>query len=185
MSDTENTLQSKYHDPLLAPAEEAVKAESEQASRAELARRAEAAAAYEESAPLATRTAALPERLATLKYLAPEDQELYARDVDGSFVLTYVRIHDEASLKAHAERVGRSLHVLNADETPHTHAARAKRAQEMESEVWKILDAEEKAKREAQMAKFDAEEQKRRAEYDRQREEYLRSATNMRAAVQQ
>ncbi len=189
MSDTESTtdteskpapLQSKYYDPLLAPAEEAVRAESEQASRAELARRAEAAAAYEESAPLATRTAALPERLATLRFLAPEDQELYARDMDGSFVLSYVRLSDTASVEAHRERIGRSIHTLGEDETPHTHAARAKRAEEMRAKVFEILDAEEKAERQAQLAKWDEEEQKRRADYDRQREEYMRS---MRRAV--
>lgn len=169
---TEIALTSKFHDPLLAPTEQLVKAEADLEHYTEAQRRAKAAEENELTAPLAERTGPLPERLETLRFLTPEDQQLYKRDMDGSFVLSYLRESDAVSLMAHHERMGRSIRVLREGETPATQRAREQRAKEMEQKVWDILDANEKARRQKELEAFEAEERKRRAEFDRQRREH-------------
>ncbi|MBY0309041.1 MAG: hypothetical protein K2Q09_09895 [Phycisphaerales bacterium] len=171
---TEIALTSKFHDPLLAPTEQLVKAEMDVEHYTEAQRRAKAAEENELTAPLVERTGPLPERLTTLKYLTPEDQRLYARDADGSFVLAFLKASDHVSVMHYTDRIGRSIHLLREGETPETQRAREQRNKEMEKRVHDILAEDERKKRQAEMEAFEAEERKRRAEFERQREEHYR-----------
>ncbi|MFN8858768.1 MAG: hypothetical protein ACK5ZR_00420 [Gemmatimonadaceae bacterium] len=158
-------------DPLQPEREALVKAEADAAHHAEAHRRAAAAAEYELVAPLAERTGPLPLTLATVKYLPVEEQQLYQRAADGSWVLAFVKITDQASVMGHAEHIGTRIHVLGEDETPVSRAARQHRQREMEAKVHQHLaDAERKAAEEklareeaqlrAQMAQLEAERER-------------------------
>ncbi|WP_461411751.1 hypothetical protein [Gemmatimonas sp.] len=161
-------------DPLQSERESLVKAEADAAHLAEANRRAAAAAEAELVAPLATRTAALPERLTTLRYLDPADQQLYARDMDGSFVLAYVRIDDTATMGAYADRVGKGLSVLGMDETPASRLAQQHRQKEMQDKVNDILERDAKAAAEKRIAEIEARHNAEVAKLNAEKERELR-----------
>lgn len=142
---------------------------------AEAARRSSAATEAELVAPLAERTSALPERLATLRYLAPEDQALYSRDIDGSFVLAWVRASDQESVLAHAARIGKGIHVLSGDDTPATHAARAMKQKEQMAKVNQILERDAKEKADKALAALNARHAEGLARIEAERERIRRS----------
>jgi hypothetical protein len=162
-------------DPIQQEREALAKAQLDQESHAEARRRATHAAEAEAVAPLAERTGALPERLTTLRYLSPDDQQLYARDVDGSFVLAYLRRTDEASVLAHAERIGKTLHVLGEDETPATRRAQQLKQQEMTAKVNAILERDAQAKADREREAFEAQQAKLREFQEQERARYLAS----------
>lgn len=161
-------------DPLQSEREALVKAEADAAHVAEKNRRAAAAAEAELVAPLATRTAALPERLQTLRYLDPADQQLYARDADGSFVLAYVRIEDEASVAAYADRLGKTLSALSGDETPTTRLAQQRHRKEMEDKVNAILERDAKVAADKRIAEIEARHNAEVAKLNAEKERELR-----------
>ncbi|MCO4098779.1 MAG: hypothetical protein HEQ38_05090 [Gemmatimonas sp.] len=151
------------------------KAEMDRDAYAEVTLRAKAAEEAELVAPLAERTSALPERLATLRYLAPEDQTLYARDIDGSFVLAWVRASDQASVLAHTERIGKAIHVLSGDDTPVTHKAREMKQREQMAKVNAILERDAKEKADKELAALSARHAEELARIEAERERIRRS----------
>lgn len=153
-----------------------VKAQADVEHFAEAQRRATAAAEYEQAAPLAERRGPLPERLATLAYLPPEDQQLYAKDMDGSFVLAYIRINDEHSVSAYTDRIGRGISVLGEDETPITRRAQEHRRREMEAKVHAILADTARKEAEAKLAAEEDRLRKEQAKIDAERERIRRQA---------
>lgn len=161
-------------DPLQTGHEERAKAKMDYEAVLEANRRATAAAENEITAPLVERTRALPERLDTLRYLSPEDQQMYGRDFDGSFVLRYVRITDEASTMAHVERIGKSITVLGADETPASRKAQQIRQQEMTDKVNAILADTARKEAEAKLAAEEARLQQEGAKLEAERERIRR-----------
>ncbi len=161
-------------DPAAAEREAMVKAQHDKAAYDEAARRAAFAAEQELVAPLAARTGALPARLETLRYLPVEDQPLYQRAADGSFVLGHVRINDDASLLEHADKIGRGITVLGAEETPASRAAQQQRQQEMEAKARKYLDEQERARIEAAKERAEAPLLAAKAKIEEQRAELNR-----------
>jgi hypothetical protein len=150
------------------------KAEMDRDSYAESFRRLSAATEAELVAPLAERTSALPERLTTLRYLAPEDQTLYARDIDGSFVLAWVRASDQASVLAHTARIGKAIHVLSGDDTPATFKAREMKQREQIAKVNAILERDARAKADKEIAELEERQRQERAQFQAERERILR-----------
>lgn len=161
-------------DPMQTEREALVKAEADAEHYREAQRRAAAATEAEMVAPLAERRGPLPERLTTLKYLAPEDHQLYARDVDGSFVLSYVRINDEHTVTAYTDRIGRGLTVLGEDETPITRRAQDHRRREMEAKVHDILARTERDASEKRLAAEEERIRQEQAKLDAERERIRR-----------
>lgn len=162
-------------DPASTEREKLAKAQMDHAAYTEAQRRAAAAEEAELVAPLAERHGPLPERLPTLRYLAPEDQQLYAKDVDGSFVLRYVRINDEHTVTAYTDRIGRGLTVLGEGETPASRKAQQIRQQEMTDRVNAILARDTKAKADQERAAIEERQAKERQAHEQERERHLAS----------
>ncbi|WP_396224965.1 hypothetical protein [Gemmatimonas sp.] len=161
-------------DSLQSEREAMVKAEANAAHYAEAIRRATAAAEYELVAPLAERHGPLPERLPTVQYLTPEDQQLYKRDMDGSWVLSFVRINDVHSVTAHTDRIGKTLHVLGEDETPTSRLAQQHRQREMEAKVSEYLVNAERKAAEDQLAREETQLRAQMAQLEAERERIRR-----------
>jgi hypothetical protein len=150
------------------------KAEMDRDAYAEAFRRAKAAEEAERVAPLAERKV-LPERLPTLAYLPPEDQILYEKDLDGSFVLAWVRASDPASVMAHAKQLGKTIHVLSGDDTPATFKAREMKQREQMAKVNAILERDAKEKADKELAALSARHAEELARIEAERERIRRS----------
>lgn len=157
-------------DPLQPEREAMVKAEADAAHRAEAQRRAAAAAEYELVAPLADRTGPLPLMLPTVKHLPVEDQPLYKKALDGSWVLSFVKINDQASVMAHTEHIGKSITVLGEDESPVTRLAQQHRQREMEAKVWDLVATKEREAAEEKLAREEAQLRAQMAQLEAERE---------------